>query len=142
MRFRIADTLDEYFEAANETTDELLASSFSLMAAIRTYYSFFGTGPFARENAMSPIQAPSAVHVFLLYVRAIRVALSGNSAATFPPLRAALESSCYAFLMGEEAASSRGHRLQNRTNERLRAADLRCPPDLIHARLAVVASIA
>lgn len=104
MLMQIPKTIDEYFETANETTEELLASTSSLMTAIRTYYSVLGTRLFVRENAMSPMQAPLAMHGFLMYVSAIRVALSGNPAATFPVLRAALESSCYAFLMGEEPA--------------------------------------
>ena len=102
MLIQIPQTFDNYFDAANETTNELLASKSSLMAAVRTYYSFFRTELFAGENVLSPVQAPLAMHSFLMYVSSMRVALSGNPTAIFPVLRAALESACYSFLIGEE----------------------------------------
>ena len=99
MRFEI-EAFERYFESASETERELLESDSSLVAGIRTYHGFLAEHVFGDQEWLSPIQALLGMHGFMTHLSAVRVALSGHVAATFPLLRAVLEASCYALLIG------------------------------------------
>ena len=98
MEFRLEHQFSDYIDHGNETTQEILESGSSLVAAIEKFYAFFRDDLWVGDVEMSPTQAFLSMNAFLLYMSAIRMALTGHQAATFPLFRTALESACYAFL--------------------------------------------
>lgn len=99
MKFELHPSFDKYFIDADENTSELLASDSSLIAGLRQFYAFFVEELFTVELTMTPAQALLAMNAFMLYLSAIRVALSGHEAATFPLFRTALETASYSYLI-------------------------------------------
>ena len=120
MKFEIEPSFDTYFTSAEETTREILNTDSPFVAALRTYHLFFVEHIFTEETTMSPIQAMLAMHCFMIYLSAIRVAISGHEAATFPLFRTALETSCYAFLIGETVDLERVWLQRHNTPEALK----------------------
>ena len=84
-----------------ETEKELLESESPLVAALRTYHDFSVEHAFSEQERNSPVQCLLGMHAFMIYLGSLRVAFSGHAAAAFPLFRTALESACYAFLIGE-----------------------------------------
>ena len=101
MKFEI-ESFDKYFAAAAETEKELLESASPLVDALRRYHDFFVEHVFAEQDRNSPVQCLLALHAFMTYLGSLRVTFSGHASAAFPLFRTALESACYAFLIGEE----------------------------------------
>lgn len=104
MEFRLEHEFHAYIDSGNETTAELLESGSSLVAAIQEFYAFFRDDLWAGEIDMSPTQAFLSMNAFMLYMSAIRMALTGHQVATFPLFRTALESACYAYLISQDAS--------------------------------------
>ena len=102
MKYKF-EPFENYFVAASNAEKEILNGKSSLISGLRKYYSFFVENVFSEAGAKPtpPLQALLAMNSFLLYLSSIRVAMSGHGAAIFPLLRTALESSCYAFLVGD-----------------------------------------
>ena len=119
LKFQIG-SFDRYFVSASETEEELLESASPFVAALRSYHGFFVKHVFADQEEMSVARCLLAMHAFMIYMGALRVAFSGHTAATFPLLRTALESACYAFLIGENAALERIWLNRNSSDEALR----------------------
>ena len=95
------EPFDNYFIAASDVEKEVMERNPPLLSGLRQYHEFFVNHVFSETNAQSPIQGVLAMNAFMIYLSAIRVAMSGHGAAMFPLLRAALEASCYAFLVGD-----------------------------------------
>lgn len=96
------EPFDNYFVAARDVEKEVMDGNPPLLAGLRRYHEFFVKHDvFSETNACSPFQGLLAMNAFMIYLSAVRVAMSGHGAAMFPLLRAALEASCYAFLVGE-----------------------------------------
>lgn len=102
MRIDAHQSFDEYFRAADEAATDIWESNSSFIGAFRRVHCFFLQHIFSVDPAFSPVQAALVMNGFMIYLSAIRVAVSGHAAATYPLLRTALESCCYAFLTGEE----------------------------------------
>lgn len=100
MTFRI-ESFDRYFASASETEAALLGSASPYVDALRSYHRVFERHVFGSSEGLSVAQCLLAMHAFMIYMGSVRVALSGHAAATFPLFRTALESACYAFLIGE-----------------------------------------
>lgn len=100
MEARI-EPFDNYFSAARDAEKELLNGDSPLMEGIRKYHEFFVDHVFSETNPLSPVQALLAMNAFMIFLSAIRVAMSGHGAAMFPLLRTGLEASCYALLIGD-----------------------------------------
>ena len=100
MKFEFKPSFESYFEGADLITKVALNSNSELISAIRQYHAFFIDDLFVDNNNFPPIPAMLALNSFMLFLSAIRVSLSGHEAATFPLFRTALESSCYAYLIG------------------------------------------
>jgi hypothetical protein len=95
-------SLDDYVALGNDNTAAFLKSDLPMVSAPREFHDFFPRTLWGGEMAMSPTQFFLSMNAFMLYTSAVRVALSGHVAATFPLFRTALESACYAYLMGED----------------------------------------
>ena len=119
MKFKI-DPFEKYLDSARETELEILESNSPLIAALRTYHEFFAGRLFTEHTSMSPVQCLLALHSFMLYLCSIRIAISGHGSATFPLFRTALESSSYAFLIGERPQLQQIWMERNHTPEALR----------------------
>ncbi|MER8918256.1 hypothetical protein NKI32_31290 [Mesorhizobium sp. M0761] len=100
MKFLLEHTLRDYVALGNDTTRKLLGAETPLVAAIEEYYRFFQSELWTADDMkMSPHQAFLSMHSFMTWTAAVRIALSGHAAATFPLFRTALEAACYAYLM-------------------------------------------
>jgi hypothetical protein len=102
MQVKIDKSLRDYIAAGNETTEALLASGSPLIHGIEEFYSFFQKELWATGGQMSPNQALLSMHTVMMYVSAVRMALTGHTAATFPLFRTAFEAACYAYLVGKD----------------------------------------
>ncbi len=100
MKFLLEYSLHDYVSLGDDTTRKLLESGSPLVAAIKEYYKFFQSELWTADDMkMSPHQAFLSVHSFMTWTAAVRMALSGHAAATFPLFRTALEAACYAYLI-------------------------------------------
>lgn len=103
MKFLLEHTLRDYVALGDDTTRKLLESERPLVAAIEEYYRFFQSELWTADDMkMSPHQAFLSIHSFMTWTAAVRLALSGHAAATFPLFRTALEAACYAYLMKDD----------------------------------------
>ena len=103
MKFLLKHTLRDYVSMGDDTTRKLLGSDSALVAAIEEYYRFFQTQLWTADDMkMSPHQAFLSMHSLMTWTAAVRMALSGHAAATFPLFRTALEAACYAYLMKDD----------------------------------------
>ena len=115
------EPFDNYFVAARDVEKEVMAGNPPLLSGLRRYHAFFVNHVFCETNARSPIQGVLAMDAFMIYLTAIRVAMSGHGAAMFPLLRATLEASCYAFLVGENEDLLEAWLKRNSTPEALKS---------------------
>ena len=103
MQFqKFEQSFDDYVAFGDANTAAFLKSDHPLVSALREFHDFFPRTLWVGEVEMSPHQSFLSMNAFMLYTSAVRVALSGHVAATFPLFRTALESACYAYLMGED----------------------------------------
>lgn len=104
MEFRFERTFRDYIQCGNNTTNALLDDMPPLVEAIEKYHDFFRDDMWVGDINMSPNQAFLSMNAFMIYMSAIRMALTGHVAATYPLFRTALESACYAFLISQDKA--------------------------------------
>lgn len=103
MKFLLEHSLRDYVSLGDDTTRKLLEADSPLVAAIEEYYQFFQNGLWTAEDLkMSPHQIFLSLQSFMTWTAAVRMALSGHAAATFPLFRTALEAACYAYLMKDD----------------------------------------
>lgn len=102
MKFEIEHTLKDYIRIGYENSEEVLSSKSSLLEAIMSFDVFFRTELWAGKVGMSPTQAFLSMNSYMVYLSAIRIALTGHVASIYPLFRTALESACYAFMIGHE----------------------------------------
>jgi hypothetical protein len=95
--------LSDYFDAADETTRELLAEEGPWMSALTMAHDVLARSLWAGEPNIRPAPAALSFNAFTVWLAALRTAFSGHEAAVYPLLRTALESACYAFLMIEDS---------------------------------------
>lgn len=100
MQFKLEQSLRDYIAAADETTQKLLSTGSSLVAAIEQVDDFFRSFLWAGDDIdVSPTQALLSSHAFMTYLSAVRMTLSGHPVSAYPLFRASLEAACYAFIM-------------------------------------------
>ena len=115
------EPFENYFIAARDVEKEVMEGNPPLLSGLRRYHEFFVNHVFSETNARSPFQGVLAMNAFMIYQSAIRVAMSGRGAAMFPLLRATLEASCYAFLVGESEDLRETWLKRNSTPEALKS---------------------
>ena len=120
MDFEIG-SFDEYFAAAAETERALLDSDSPLVKALRRYHGFFLEHVFVERGRKSPVQSLLAMHSFMVYLSSLRVTFSGHASAAFPVFRTALESACYAYLIGEKQSLANVWLYRNRSSQALKS---------------------
>lgn len=104
MKLLVRSTFADYVEKGNATTEELLNSGSPFVKLIEEIYDFFPKVLWKDDVDMLPMQGLLSINALTLYLSAVRVGLTGHVAATYPLFRASLESSCYAYLMGQDPA--------------------------------------
>ncbi len=102
MKFKLEHSFRDYIGSGDQTANELLESGSPLVAAMEEFYAFFRDDLWADDQEISPNQAFLSTNAFMIYLSAVRVAMTGHEAAIFPLFRTALESACYAFLMSKD----------------------------------------
>lgn len=102
LTFQIDSKLVDYVATGDEITTQWLKSGSPLLEAIEQIHDFFPQTLWKGDVELTPHQAMLSMNAFMLYMSAVRVSLSGHVAATFPLFRTALESACYAYVMGED----------------------------------------
>jgi len=90
--------IDVYMAAADGTLAELMVSDEGVVTTLREYDEFFRGRLFA-EGQSEAIPLVLFMNAYQLFLAAVRMALSGHSAAVFPLLRTALESAAYGGLI-------------------------------------------
>lgn len=97
-----SDYYVDYVATGDEITTQWLKSGSPLLEAIEQIHGFFPQSLWKGDVELTPHQAMLSMNAFMLYMSAVRVSLSGHVAATFPLFRTALESACYAYVIGED----------------------------------------
>jgi hypothetical protein len=105
-RVELGDGLRQYLAAADETAQELLGGGNPLVEALLSYDAYFRDGLWEYAPPTPTFGFVLFLHAYQLFLGAVRVALSGHSAAIFPLLRTALEAASYGFLLEQEPALS------------------------------------
>jgi hypothetical protein len=99
VRVETERSIDDYIRAGDENTRELLEANSSLVRALRVYDQFFAKTLWADPAGLRPLASVVALNAHMLWLAAVRLAMTGHAAAVYPVQRTALESACYAFLM-------------------------------------------
>lgn len=95
MRF-IAQTMAKYFEATNSNNMLHHETPPELMPLVQDLDQIFHDHFFGGTFEFEALAAPLCMNAYTLFLSGVRQALSGHVAATFPLLRSAIESACYA----------------------------------------------
>jgi hypothetical protein len=101
VKLHISSKLADYLSTGDEITAQLLKSNSPLLEAIAQLHDFFPGTLWRGDVELTPNQAMLSMNAFMLFLSAVKMSLSGHVAATFPLFRTALESACYACLMGQ-----------------------------------------
>ncbi|EPR21206.1 hypothetical protein L907_17560 [Agrobacterium sp. C13] len=107
MLFKMENSLRDYIDGGHANLTETMSTPSPWLSAIEDCYAFFKDGLLTGEQDVTPTGAVLLMNSFMLYVSAIRMALTGHAAATYPLLRTALESVCYGHLMACDAEVER-----------------------------------
>jgi len=99
LRVQTHFTLADYIARGDDNTQRLLASDHPLLPLVKSYYHFFAEQLWIEDQQQSDAAMFLGLNAFTLWTSALRMALSGHEAATYPILRTALESACYALLI-------------------------------------------
>lgn len=102
LKLQIPAGFREYLATGDEITALHFKSPSLLLEAIEQLIGFFPNTLWKSDVELTPHQAMLSMNAFMLYFSAVRTALSGHVAATFPLYRTALESACYAYLLGRD----------------------------------------
>ncbi|NVK20539.1 MAG: hypothetical protein HWE30_17745 [Methylocystaceae bacterium] len=102
MRFNHEFSFQDYLDAGEETFKDIQNQKSPLVSAIVEYHDFITDGLWVGEVDMSPYQAFLSMNAFMVYLSAVRMAFTGQPAATFPLFRTALESACYAYMISQK----------------------------------------
>jgi hypothetical protein len=102
LRVQTHLTLADYITRGDDNTQRLLASDHPLLPLVTAYYRFFAEQLWAEDQHQTDAAMFLGLNAFTLWTGAVRMALSGHEAATYPLLRTALESACYAFVISRK----------------------------------------
>jgi hypothetical protein len=102
LRVQTHLTLADYIARGDENTQRLLASDHPVVPLVNAYYRFFAEELWAEDQGQTDTAMFLGLNAFTLWTGAVRIALSGHEAATYPILRTALESACYALLVNRK----------------------------------------
>ena len=99
MKIQNHITLEDYIARGDKNTAGLLKTDHPLMPLARAYYRFFADQLWADSPPVPTQQVFLSANAFTIWTAALRMALTGHEAATYPLLRTALESACYALII-------------------------------------------
>lgn len=97
-----AGTLQSYLTATIENAQDHAEQPPQLMFMIERMDQIFREEIFVSEYDAHPVSALLVMNAHMMLMSSIRQALSGHVVSTFPIVRAALESACYAFLICQD----------------------------------------
>jgi len=98
MRLESPQSFDEYFAQAQESTSGFLASGATSIDLLRRLHRFMFQHVLA-DVEVAPTCGILGLNAVMVWLSAIRAALTGHSASAFPLLRASMESACYAYVI-------------------------------------------
>lgn len=102
MKFK-AGTLSEYLSATLKVAKEHSEGQPQLMFMVHQMDDIFQKEIFGQEFKANPTAGLLAMNSYVTLLSAVRQALSGHVVSTFPIVRAALESACYALLARDQS---------------------------------------
>lgn len=116
-----ANSLRDYLTAAEQTTAALLSADRPELILLSDTYDFFRKVLWAKAVETQPVSGFLAINSAALWMASVRIALSGHEAATYPVLRTALESTCYAHVTAKDVRAAKTWADRNKDNESRRA---------------------
>lgn len=97
-----AGSLSDYLNSTAKVAHEHSASHPQLMIMVQQMDEIFHKEFFGQNFEVTPIVGFLSMNAYMTLLSSVRQALSGHVVSTFPIVRAALESACYAFLARDE----------------------------------------
>ena len=101
MKFNFPPT-SSYFEAADEVLQKNLQEPPIMMQLIQGIDELIRNEIFLDNTEINVFGANLAMSSYMMFLAAVRQALSGHEAAVFPLARASLEAACYALLISDD----------------------------------------
>lgn len=98
MRLESPQSFDEYFAQAQESTSGFLASGATSVDLLRRLHGFMFQHVLA-DVEVAPTCGILGLNAVMVWLSAIRAALTGHSASAFPLFRASMETACYAYVI-------------------------------------------
>ncbi len=98
----IGGSLCDYLAATLQSAQEHQRVAPKLMPLIVQMDEIFQSDILGREFDVDPVTGFLAMHAYTMLLSSVREALSGHVVSTFPIVRAALESACYAYLIAHD----------------------------------------
>ncbi|KGA21938.1 hypothetical protein LES60_02570 [Pectobacterium brasiliense] len=99
-----AGTLLDYLNATLENSSVHAQEHPQLMYMVIQMDQIFQEEIFGHEFDVDPIAGLLAINAYTMLLSAVKQALSGHTVSTFPIVRTALESACYAYLIAHDEA--------------------------------------
>lgn len=113
--------LYQYLETADATTSEILRTAPEALALVEECDELISNLVVGRERFLGTVTHALALNAHFLYLASVRISLSGHPAATYPTLRTALESACYALLIEKNEQLAGLWQKRHESEEDLRA---------------------
>lgn len=95
-------TLSDYLAATLESAQEHQKIAPELMPLVVQMDEVFQSEILGCDFDVDPATGVLAMHAYTMLLSSVREALSGHVVSTFPIVRAALESACYAYLIAKD----------------------------------------
>lgn len=99
MKVQTHLTFEDYVARGDANTAGLLKGDHPLMPLVKAYYRFFAGQLWSDGPPQADVPMFLGINAFTLWTGGVRIALTGREAATYPLLRTALESACYALVI-------------------------------------------
>ncbi|MES3707361.1 hypothetical protein QC590_03845 [Pseudomonas putida] len=101
-----AGSLRDYLRATLENAKDHLTDAPQLMFMIDQMDRIFHDEIFSCEYKANPTTGLLVLNAYTMLLGAVRQALSGHVVSTYPIIRAALESACYAFIIARDESKA------------------------------------
>ncbi|MDD2046845.1 hypothetical protein [Pseudomonas putida] len=101
-----AGSLQDYLVATSENAQDHANEPPQLMYLVNQMDQIFQEEIFACDFKADPTSGLLVMNAYTMLLSAVRQALSGHVVSTFPIVRTALESACYAFLIARDGANA------------------------------------
>ncbi len=101
-----AGSLQDYLRATSENAQDHLDEPPQLMFLVEQMDEIFQLEIFVKDYEAAPTAALLVMNAYTMLLSAVRQALSGHVVSTFPVVRTALESACYALLIARDESKA------------------------------------